>query len=154
MATKTREEIDALKESWMRDPCWDIEQSEGFEDHQEELLSFRMQKVAQWQSQAEEKRELRRRSFKLATGIDDQDLAEALSTYGEISWNLKALDSQIGDAGSAINWAEFVIAREQVRATLLLAAQVKHLTELFEGIIGPDGLITHGTTITRNPYIE
>jgi len=30
---KTVEEIDALKRNWYDDPCWDIYDTEGFEDH-------------------------------------------------------------------------------------------------------------------------
>ena len=39
--TKTTEEIQKLKEDWMRDPCWDIEKSNGFEEYKEELLAWR-----------------------------------------------------------------------------------------------------------------
>lgn len=33
----------------MRDPIWDIEQTEGFEDHIDELRAFRLEKEAEWQ---------------------------------------------------------------------------------------------------------
>ena len=48
MEMKTQLEIDALKRSWQRDPCWDIEETEGFEEHKEELLTFRKETEAQW----------------------------------------------------------------------------------------------------------
>lgn len=38
---KTREEIERLKADWLSDGCWDIEETEGFEDHEAELLTFR-----------------------------------------------------------------------------------------------------------------
>jgi hypothetical protein len=38
---KTRKEIDKLKAAWLRDPVWNIENSDGFEEHAEELLEFR-----------------------------------------------------------------------------------------------------------------
>lgn len=38
---KTRKEIEALKTNWLRDPCWDVEGTEGFEAHHDELLAFR-----------------------------------------------------------------------------------------------------------------
>ena len=38
---KTRKEIDELKANWKHDPCWDIEDTEGFEAHRRELLSWR-----------------------------------------------------------------------------------------------------------------
>jgi hypothetical protein len=40
---KTTEELQRLKDAWLYDPCWDIEESEGFEDHKEELYRFRME---------------------------------------------------------------------------------------------------------------
>lgn len=39
----TREEIEKLKESWRRDPCWDIEDTEGFSEHHEELKQYHEQ---------------------------------------------------------------------------------------------------------------
>lgn len=38
---KTKDEIDKLKRSWADDPSWDLEETEGFEAHREDLLSFR-----------------------------------------------------------------------------------------------------------------
>jgi ribosomal protein L7/L12 len=37
---KTREEVEALKKNWLEDPCWDIEDTEGFEEFREELKHF------------------------------------------------------------------------------------------------------------------
>ena len=50
---KTELEIDALKRNWERDPCWDIETTEGFEEHKEELLVYRKEKEAEWEEQRE-----------------------------------------------------------------------------------------------------
>jgi len=130
MTTVTREQVEKLKADWSKDPCWDIEDSEGFEEFHDELLAFRNQKEAE--SKEEERRERRQRSFLIATGINNPDLADALSTFGEIENELTRLDSQIGDAGSAVEWASFVVSREQVRATLLLAAQVKRVADILE----------------------
>lgn len=41
-STKTREEIEALKANWLKDDCWDIETTEGFELYRDELLAFRL----------------------------------------------------------------------------------------------------------------
>ena len=38
---KTKQELDDLKANWKADPCWDIEDTEGFEEHREELLVWR-----------------------------------------------------------------------------------------------------------------
>lgn len=41
--SKTRAEIEALKANWLGDPCWDIEETEGFEAHRSELYTFRLE---------------------------------------------------------------------------------------------------------------
>ena len=48
MTEKTREEIEALKRSWHIDPCWDIEDTEGFEAHKEELWSYHNECRQKW----------------------------------------------------------------------------------------------------------
>jgi hypothetical protein len=47
MAKKTLEEIEKLKRDWKDDPCWDIEDTVGFEEHKEELLDFRLKVEAE-----------------------------------------------------------------------------------------------------------
>lgn len=37
---RSNEEVERLKQNWMNDPCWDIENTEGFEAHHDELLAF------------------------------------------------------------------------------------------------------------------
>lgn len=49
-------EIEALKRNWSRDPNWDIEDTEGFEEHKAELKAFSDNKKAQWKDQAEKYR--------------------------------------------------------------------------------------------------
>ena len=44
----TREELEALKQSWLNDPCWDIETTEGFEAHKGELSAFRLRHEKLW----------------------------------------------------------------------------------------------------------
>lgn len=46
---KTRDEVEELKKNWSSDPCWDIEDAEGFEDHRAELVGFRRAKTADWE---------------------------------------------------------------------------------------------------------
>ncbi|NIV31898.1 MAG: hypothetical protein GWN58_21155 [Anaerolineae bacterium] len=52
----TREEIERLKAQWCSDPCWDIEHTEGFEEHEEELREYRESKEAEWDQEAENER--------------------------------------------------------------------------------------------------
>lgn len=48
---RSKEDIEKLKRNWCSDPCWDIEYTEGFEDHKEELLKFRLEKESEWEEQ-------------------------------------------------------------------------------------------------------
>ncbi len=38
---KSREDVNLLKSQWNRDACWDIEETEGFEEYRDELRSYR-----------------------------------------------------------------------------------------------------------------
>jgi len=58
----TDEEIIKLKNNWMNDPCWDIEETEGFEDHRDELYRFRLKKENEWENKRNE--ELHRKAAK------------------------------------------------------------------------------------------
>jgi hypothetical protein len=53
---KTPEELQRLKDHWSRDPCYPLEDAEGFEQHRAELLAYSEQwKAAQWQREWEER---------------------------------------------------------------------------------------------------
>ena len=87
-------EIEALKRAWERDPCFDLEDTEGFEEYRGELLAFSENKKAQWKDQAEKHYKklaskicpLRSASYK---GAYDQDQYEDLSCLVEqcALWN-------------------------------------------------------------------
>lgn len=44
---KTEEELLDLKDQWQKDPIWDIEDTEGFEEYKEELLEWRLEQEKQ-----------------------------------------------------------------------------------------------------------
>lgn len=67
---KTRHDIEVLKAGWLRDPCWDIETTSGFEAHACELHAFRLATKARWKA-AEDARE---------AAIDAE--ADRLGTHG------------------------------------------------------------------------
>ncbi len=39
---KTEAEVENLKAKWVDDPCWNIEETQGFEEHKDELLAYRI----------------------------------------------------------------------------------------------------------------
>ena len=51
----TPEEITSLKAQWCADSCWDLETTEGFEEHKDELLAYRLKKEATWEQARHDK---------------------------------------------------------------------------------------------------
>jgi hypothetical protein len=51
----TTEEIRELKRQWENDPHWDIESTEGFEAHRDELLAFSNKKHDEWDQREKER---------------------------------------------------------------------------------------------------
>ena len=43
----TREDVERLKRDWAADPCWDIAETEGFEEYEDELRAFQVLKRAE-----------------------------------------------------------------------------------------------------------
>lgn len=50
---KTRTQINELILSWRADPAWELEETEGFEEHRTELLGVRRQLEAEWKARAQ-----------------------------------------------------------------------------------------------------
>ena len=57
--TKTADELIDLIQQWEADGCWDLEDTEGFEEHRKELLGYRRFWESIWRDEhAETLREL------------------------------------------------------------------------------------------------
>lgn len=131
---KTDDEIQALKDSWVRNPNWDVEDTEGFEQYKDELLRFRMEIEEFWKKRDAERHAQRVRMMSTETGIDDPSLADNLYTFQEIEADLKYKTQESPEASSTES-AQLAVMRAQVRATLLLAAQSKRIADLLEDAI-------------------
>lgn len=131
MATKTHEEIEKLKASWLNDPCWDIEDSEGFEVHKEELLAYRLEVQAEREQIRKERDAKRAEKVKAETGITDPVTAQAIWTFEEIELALERVDREM-----EIDQPQLQTAR----ATLLLAAQVKRVADALESMAAQGSL--------------
>jgi len=59
----TESELIQLKRNWKADPCWDIWETEGFEDHTEELRLFQVLMEKQWKEDYQER--ITQRAIKL-----------------------------------------------------------------------------------------
>lgn len=86
---KSADEIQKLKDGWRHDPCWDIEDTEGFEAHKEELLKYRLEQEAIWK----ERNEKRIAEEMTKMGITNRD------TY----YYLKGLEHRIESLGKTID---------------------------------------------------
>lgn len=47
--TADRAAVESLKQNWAKDPCWDLEETEGFKEYREELKAFAEQKEKEWE---------------------------------------------------------------------------------------------------------
>ena len=86
---KTPEEIEALKWNWVNDPCWDIEDTEGFEAHHDELARFRQEREAVWEA---------KRQSLLAAKADELGIPGnfRLAQYVmNLEWRLKGLEEKL-----------------------------------------------------------
>jgi hypothetical protein len=130
----TTDEIERLKHSWLGDPCWNIEETEGFEEHREELLAFRKETEAKAEKRNRERIERRAKVIREETGVTTKDAAMYLHTFAEIETEVNGQDRAISDAPNQSKMAEARILQAQVRAILLLAAQFKRLVDHLEKI--------------------
>ena len=142
----TQEQIEKLKADWRNDPCWDIEDTKGFEDHKEELLAYRKQVEAEREEKARKRADERAKKMKEETGITDQAAAQYLSTFAEIEIDLH-VDRLIGEASTPSELAALEIQRAGVRDTLLLAAQMKRIADVLKANDGDSGFLV--STVDR-----
>ena len=72
-AVRSDEEIAELKHQWQSDPCWDIEETEGFELYRVELLGYSIVKEKEWaasyQKRLEQKAQMRQSRRKTLAAI-------------------------------------------------------------------------------------
>jgi hypothetical protein len=77
---KTRKEIDHLKANWTKDPCWDLTDTEGFEDHRVELSDYQEKMEAYWKEHREGEKRARANRMGL---VHPSKLAEYISGVEE-----------------------------------------------------------------------
>lgn len=56
---QTAEAMSRLKLEWRADPCWDLEETEGFEAHRNELMAYRLECEATWNAEKQARLEKR-----------------------------------------------------------------------------------------------
>lgn len=118
MSKRTKEELEALKQSWINDPIWDIEDTEGFGEHILELKAFRKEQEEKWETIRQEKVRL---------SFDHR--------AGQILDELDATDARVGrnkSRYSDIDIESLVIAIQHARAVILLSEQVNRIAEAMQ----------------------
>jgi hypothetical protein len=128
---KTREEIDALKDNWRTDPSWDIEKTEGFEEHHDELLVWREKYEAECDARQKERDAIRAKKVTKETGITGE-LAEIIKPFSDVENHVKRIFSIAFEDLPGPGYVQTNLMADQVRATLLLAAQVKRVADQLE----------------------
>ena len=81
---RTEAELNDLKAGWYEDPCWDIEDTEGFEAHAEELKAFSEECKKSWEQQVAEQ------------NAKDEEKAQKLGLVGLLR-QIEALENQVRD---------------------------------------------------------
>lgn len=86
---KTREEVEQLKADWIADPCYDLEETEGFEEYREELFDFSEKRkiIFEERFQKEKKRILREAKVSCIddlryNGLTKRELFAAMAMQG------------------------------------------------------------------------
>jgi hypothetical protein len=65
---KTRKEVDDLKANWLGDPCWDIWNTDGFEDYKHELRAWQTSIEKEWEKL--ENQRLTQKAILLACSVE------------------------------------------------------------------------------------
>jgi hypothetical protein len=83
---KSREQIDALKANWRDDPCYDLEDVDGFGRYHDELLAYRKETEAKWAARSQ---------------AELTDFAESIGVLNNVKLAefLRTLSDRIGELG-------------------------------------------------------
>ena len=88
---KPHGEVEKLKAAWLRDPCWDIEETEGFEAHREDLLAFRLEREAHRRQQQDDANHLK------AVELGCPDNVQLGAYVRRLEHRLQTLETQVKD---------------------------------------------------------
>lgn len=132
---KTREEIESLKRDWEKDPSYEFEEIDGFEDHYEELKAFADQKKKEWKEKHEKWERDKAKERGLTHDVWHQVTSlEMHSKYKkeEATKTLSYYMSQIVNRPNAENYAEFEHLVKCIVDAAVSAAEAKILEKQFK----------------------
>ncbi len=131
---RTPSEIEKLKAAWLYDPCFDLEDAEGFGAHAEELLNFRRQTEAQWSAKQQDLKNAHAALVREQTGVIDADIVSAINTWNEIERMVSSQDRYVAQIGELSEQVKIELMQTQIRATLLQAAQLKRIADILDSM--------------------
>jgi hypothetical protein len=134
----TNEEVEALKRIWIKDPCWDIEDTGGFEAYHDELLAWRKEQDRQFELKKQDRADFVREQ----TGVADADIVSDLWTWREIERAVESQDEYLGAFSTRESIIMAELAMAHTRAILLQAAQLKRIADVLENMNDGDSLVT------------
>jgi hypothetical protein len=85
---RTEEELQLLKNNWLQDGSWDIENTEGFEAHHDQLLAWRQEQERSWEERQRQKRETLlgwTQDDLIYAAMDNQQHPEVATMYAQIA---------------------------------------------------------------------
>jgi hypothetical protein len=112
----TTAELDALKEQWRENPCWELADTEGYEAYRAELQAFQNEVEASWESEYANRKQ--------PTSLDKaySKMAEAESKLGRAAEGSTISRQQ---AESAMTWAVAYGQLAQAEALTRIAAALE-----------------------------
>jgi|GEM_PF-1661917 len=96
MAKKTQEELYRLKQDWLSDPCWDIEDTDGFEEHREELEAFHKEQSQKWEKIASDKHDANLKVVAEEFGFELPKHNKAATSILRLLKTVERLESDLG----------------------------------------------------------
>lgn len=97
------EEIESLKRDWELDPCWDIETTEGFEAHRDELLAHRKKCEERWEKAREEQQAERdRKALALVAELGFEGHLPLGRHLLGLSGRIEALEARLAQAAEKL----------------------------------------------------
>ena len=69
---KTNDEVEKLKQNWLKDPIYDLYNIEGFEEYEEELKQFQIEHEKRWEDEKNRKLDIKAKEL----GVSVKTVAE------------------------------------------------------------------------------
>ncbi len=116
---KTREEVEALKTQWLHDPCFDLEDAEGFEEYVVELAGFAVEHRKLWKAAREKAKEEAYRDTP-ASAATLRDMFACYALMGELAQPAENGDGWISTEAAGLatycyRYADAMMAARKVK---------------------------------------